>query len=134
LTRGDILSINYKEIGIRLKQARGKIGQKILAEEFNLSKSYISNIENGAKPSLEYLTNIASQFNISLDWLVFGTGSMHEKLEEENLQRKELLQIFDSLSPDKQAILLGTIKTILDNSSVTMLSNSINRDNTSEKG
>jgi len=128
------LSINYKEIGIRLKQARGKIGQKILAEEFNLSKSYISNIENGAKPSLEYLTNIASQFNISLDWLVFGTGSMHEKLEEENLQRKELLQIFDSLSPDKQAILLGTIKTILDNSSVTMLSNSINRDNTSEKG
>ena len=128
------MSINYKEIGIRLKQARGKISQKSLAAEFNLSKSYISNIENGAKPSLEYLTNIASQFNISLDWLVFGTGSMHDKLEEENLQRKELLQIFDSLSPDKQAILLGTIKTILDNSSVTMLSNSINRDSTSEKG
>ena len=128
------MSINYREIGIRLKQARGKTSQKGLAEEFNLSNSYISNIENGAKPSLEYLTNIASQFNISLDWLVFGIGSMHGKLECENLQRKELLQIFDSLSPDKQAILLGTIKTILDNSSVTMLSNSINRDSTSEKG
>lgn len=127
------MSINYKEIGIRLKQARGKTSQKGLAEEFNLSNSYISNIENGAKPSLEYLTNIASQFNISLDWLVFGIGSMHDKLEEENPHRKELLQIFDSLSPDKQAILLGTIKTILDNSSVTMLSNSINRDSTSEK-
>lgn len=118
--------MNYKEIGTRLKQARGKTSQKFLAGKFNLSNSYISNIENGAKPSLEYLTNIASHFNVSLDWLVFGTGPMYD---EENPHRKELLHIFDLLSPDKQVILLGTIKTILDNSSVIMLSNNINNGN-----
>ena len=115
------MNINFKEIGMRLKLARGKTTQKSIADELNISKSYISNIENGAKPSLEYLTAIAARFNVSIDWLVFGSGSM-EKSEKDNLHRSELLQIFDSLSPDKQAILLGTIKTILQNSSISSLS------------
>lgn len=115
------MSINYKEIGIRLKQARGKTSQKNLAIELDLSKSYVSNVENGSKPSLEYLISIATIFHVSLDWLVFGIGSMQIASENENLPRKELLQIFDELTPDKQEILLGTIKTILQNSAVKSL-------------
>lgn len=121
MIRGDILSINYKEIGIRLKQARGKTSQKDLANELKLSKSYISNVESGAKPSLEYLINIATLFHVSLDWLILGLGSMQSTLENENLPRKELLKIFDELAIDKQIILLGTIKTILQNSAVISL-------------
>ena len=121
------MNTNYKEIGARLKQARGKTSQKFLAKEFNLPNTYISNIEKGSKPSLEYLTSISSYFNVSLDWLVFGTGTMYA---ERNPYRKELLHIFDLLSPDKQVILLGMIKTILDNSSEIMLSNNINKDTT----
>lgn len=113
--------INYKEIGIRLKQARGKTSQKDLANELKLSKSYISNVESGTKPSLEYLTNIATLFHVSLDWLILGLGSMQNTLENENLPRKELLKIFDDLTIDKQIILLGTIKTILQNSAIISL-------------
>lgn len=106
------MSINYKEIGLRLKQARGKTHQKDWAAELGLSKSYISNVENGAKPSLEYLTAVSAKFQVSLDWLIFGVGSVYA---EENLLRTELLQLFDALTPDRQEILLGTIKTILQN-------------------
>jgi transcriptional regulator with XRE-family HTH domain len=114
--------INYVDIGLRLKHIRGKISQKDFGNQFSVSKSYINNIEHGSKPSLEFLTNVATSFDVSLDWIILGkqfiqcTKRIQCTTLEENPPRNELLQMFDALTPDAQALLLGTVKTILQHS------------------
>jgi transcriptional regulator with XRE-family HTH domain len=122
--------INYEDIGIRLKHIRGNITQKDFGNQFSVSKSYVNNIEHGSKPSLEFLTNVATSFDVSLDWIILGkqlsipefikcTGRIQGTTLEENSLRTELLQMFDALTPDAQALLLGTVKTILQHSTNT---------------
>jgi transcriptional regulator with XRE-family HTH domain len=107
------LNIDYKTIGLRLKQVRGNTSQKDLASQFQLSNSYVNNVEHGSKPSLEFLINVASHFNVSLDWLILGIGQAQSLTVEEDSLRNELLQIFDALTPEGQSILLGTVKTVM---------------------
>jgi DNA-binding XRE family transcriptional regulator len=67
--------IDYKCIGVRLKGYRRQtcLTQAKLAELTEMSDTYISRIETGAKKaSLGSLAKIASVLEISLDVLVFG--------------------------------------------------------------
>ena len=114
---------DYKTIGLRLKQVRGNISQKDLASQFQLSKSYVNNVEHGSKPSLEFLINIANHFDVSLDWLILGIGQAQSLTVEKDSLRNELLQIFDALTPEGQSILLGTVKTVMQH---TLINNSAN--------
>lgn len=66
--------INYKEIGLRLKQARIKAGltQAALASALGLSVSYIKTCEFGRKPSLEYIVGVSEICSVSIDWIMTG--------------------------------------------------------------
>lgn len=111
--------MNYVEIGLRLRHIRGKISQKDFGVQFNVSKSYVNNVEHGSKPSLEFLIGIAIAFDTSLDWILLGKQSQLTPRTEsgaENLLRNELLQIFDNLPPAVQPVIIGAVKTILQHS------------------
>lgn len=111
------------EIVERLKQIRKETGLSM--DKFSKalgiqSSGNISAWESGrALPGAIALKAIHDVFGYSVDWILTGNNSTAcAKSESPNVFRTELLQIFDSLTPDKQAILLGTIKTILQNSAV----------------
>lgn len=113
------------EIVERLKQIRKETGLSM--DKFSKalgiqSSGNISAWESGrALPGAVALKAIHDIFGYSIDWILTGNCSTAcSKSENPNVLRTELLQIFDSLTPDKQAILLGTIKTILQNSSVNL--------------
>jgi len=68
------------KVGKRIQEVRRCLGlsQKEFAEKAGINAGYLSEIENGLKknPSFAVYYKISSQFNISLDYLVYGTGNM----------------------------------------------------------
>lgn len=78
------MEINYKDIGIRIKQERfnQNITQEKLAEISGISITHMSNIENAnTKLSLPVLVNIANALNCDANIILFGnTNSNWEKI------------------------------------------------------
>ena len=69
------ICINHKQIGNRIKEVREQndYSQAKLAEETNLSVSYISHIENAKrKASLESIIRIVNVLGITVDELLAG--------------------------------------------------------------
>ncbi len=67
--------INYKLIGKRIKEVRLQqtMTQEKLAEQADVSVTYISNIECSVKkPSLEVLVNISNVLGVTVDELLAG--------------------------------------------------------------
>ena len=69
------MSLNYKLIGRRVKEARRRkqTTQAELAEQTDMSVSYISHIETGKKKaSLESLVRIANALGVTVDYMLNG--------------------------------------------------------------
>ncbi len=67
-------SVNYVEIGTRIRRRREHIGltQEQLGEACDLSSSFIGHIERGSrKLSVESLCRLASVLDVSADYLLF---------------------------------------------------------------
>lgn len=67
--------IDYVEIGKRIKRKRNEfhMTQEKLAEEIDVSPSYISEIERGTSiSSLATIFNIATVLELNLDYLICG--------------------------------------------------------------
>ena len=65
--------MDYKSLGLNIRKIRTSKGftQEALAEKCSLSNSYIGTIERAEKiPSIETITKIASELEISLDYLL----------------------------------------------------------------
>ena len=71
-------------IAQRITQARKDRGlsQAHLAERMKISRGACGHWERGkASPSTQHLTKLAQILNVSLEWLVTGTGNMNNSLE-----------------------------------------------------
>ena len=65
--------MNYQYLGQRIKEERLKLNltQSKLAEDINISDSYMGYIERGERSlSLETLVNIANRLGVSIDYLL----------------------------------------------------------------
>ncbi len=61
--------------GERLKIARGKIPQAEIKRRYGLGKNTLSNYETGVtSPKLNFIIEFAKDFNIDVNWLLFGVG------------------------------------------------------------
>ena len=102
--------IDYKKLGIRIKEMRQKLGitQEKLAEMVSCNTSHISNIENNhTKVSLNVLLAVANALNTSIDFLLtdqYENASL--ALENEilralkgcdNLKKEKILKIIEIL-------------------------------------
>ena len=101
------LTINKKSFGIKIKDARNKLGltQFELAEKLNISQNFLGDIERGNKlPSLKKLIELSNLLKISLDYLF--AGSLDNVLFEPG----------DIYYTDKQlAVLSNVVKAIQQN-------------------
>lgn len=79
-----------KDLGNELKRLRESrnLNQKQLGDLLCYSKSQISRYENGENlPPLEALITYAQEFNVSLDYLIFGTNYQYPPKLEHALKR-----------------------------------------------
>jgi transcriptional regulator with XRE-family HTH domain len=89
---------NLFSFGNRVKEVRKtlRISQKDFAASLDMSGSYLSEIEHGnAAPGYEFFYKLSAQYQVSLDYLVHGTGAMITEVNtvpEEN-QREELSRV-----------------------------------------
>ncbi|WPC42379.1 helix-turn-helix transcriptional regulator [Clostridium sp. JS66] len=68
-------SINYKELGIRLKLERKKMGftREKLAELIGVTTAYIGVLERGEKRmTVDTLVNISNCLHVTTDYLITG--------------------------------------------------------------
>ncbi len=96
--------IDYKQIGLRIKQARKGNGftQEYLAEQLSVSVGYVSQLERGVtKISLDTLAEIASILGFELTFFLDGVT-----VRQDTYLQQELQTIFTKLSPDRKRILL----------------------------
>lgn len=81
-------SFDVKQIGKRLKEIRKKFGISLdkMGEITGLSKSGISDIEKGKKkPSSVYMHALNIKFNVNINWVLTGKGTMFAPDIELNL-------------------------------------------------
>ena len=79
--------------GERVKQVRKSlsISQQRLAESIKVSRSYINDIEGGrAEPSFNFLRALSDVYNVSIDWVAIGNGSMFRQQNAQSSDQKAL--------------------------------------------
>ncbi|AHA75302.1 MULTISPECIES: helix-turn-helix domain-containing protein [Bacillus] len=105
------------KLAVRIKEMRKetKLSQKQLGEKANVTESFISKIESGAKkPSIEVISKLAEILGVSVDYLL--GHSDHKSLDKEKSQKvakdvAELMERINRLSPEKRQAIINLIDT-----------------------
>ena len=84
-----------------------KIKQKDIAKYLSVSASTISDWERGkSSPSPEMLKKLADFFGVTVDELL-GRSSDPQLFDDARVERPEILDLFDQLTPEQQENLLN---------------------------
>ena len=65
-----------KKLPERLAQVRADRSQRQFARELGVFQQNVNRYENGTTPHADFLITLAIKENVSLDWLLLGTGRM----------------------------------------------------------
>lgn len=102
---------------IRLHELMKKEGIKPtqLAKELGMSSSAFTDWGKGkGSPSLKAVMQFSEHFNVSIDYLVYGTEhAENNKLEFSNPEDIELLEKFHLLTPELRSKAVGYIEGML---------------------
>lgn len=102
-------SVNYLDIGARIRRQREQIGltQEQLGEACDLSTSFIGHIERGSrKLSVESLCKIASVLGISTDSLLF------DRMDQENALPAEIASLLKGTGPSERNQFWRTVRIL----------------------
>lgn len=103
--------MDYLALGRRIKEERMKlhITQEQLAEEVNLSTSYIGQIERGErKLTLDNLVNITNCLGVTVDYL------LQESMDRDQLMYREIWTgLMSDASPKDQELVINLTKLLL---------------------
>lgn len=103
---------------LRILRARKNITQINLSTELGISQELVSQYELGKSlPSIENLVKISNFFNCSTDYLLGLTNDFTKKsdLKKDELEIQELIQNYNSLSPDNKKKLKSYLNFLLKN-------------------
>lgn len=92
---------------------RNKLSQQQFADSIGVSRGYIGDIERGrSEPSSNFLTLLTSNFNISIDWVLTGEGSMlrHSSTPIDEMDSEGVALIFDGLNNDQKREVISVIR------------------------
>ncbi len=104
------MNVDYKLIGLRIKEERKKSGlsQEKLAEKLNVSIGYISQVERGiTKISLDLLGAVSSTLNCNIASLINESA-----IESDLYLEKEVAQEFKKLTESQRKLTLAFIKLL----------------------
>lgn len=65
-----------KKLPERIAEIRGDRSQRQFARELGVFQQNVNRYENGTTPHTDFLLTLATQENVSLDWLLLGRGRM----------------------------------------------------------
>ena len=103
--------IDYKKIGLRIKEARKNKGvtQEVLCNNLNISPYHYSKIENArVSASLETLAEIANYLNIDLNFLLSGTSTLNNSYLD-----NEMANLFNKCSREQKRMIIELTKVVL---------------------
>ena len=106
------ITVDYKALGLKLKQKRLALGmtQEKVAEKLDLSESFYSRIERGDRVlSVDSLVKISRFYDLSLDFLLLGSCGGSDRLAV------EIDAVFRDKSPQQSALLLSLLKVQSEN-------------------
>lgn len=88
----------YKGSGSRIKELRHQLGlsRKDMARRLGLSRpAYYKNESGDTFPGIPTLRLLEKEYDISMDWLMFGKGAMHYNQEKQRAaaMEKELAEL-----------------------------------------
>ena len=77
---------------IKLLMGEKKMSATQFSDEIEIQRSSLSHVLSGRnKPSLDFMLKIKNRFSeISLDWLLLGSGNMYQNKNEEEFQPDDL--------------------------------------------
>jgi transcriptional regulator with XRE-family HTH domain len=70
---------NRRRVAERLIQVRGPRSQRQFARELGVFQQNVNRYENGTTPHADFLTQLATKEDISIDWLLLGRGRMRRQ-------------------------------------------------------
>lgn len=101
------VTVNYEDVGNKIRERRNflKVTQENLANDINISASFISDIENGRrKMSLETMIKISIALKTSLDYFVLD--NVKDIKTKNNIKFDELKNILETVDEKKESIFL----------------------------
>ena len=70
---------NRRRVAERLIQVRGLRSQRQFARELGVFQQNVNRYENGTTPHADFLIQLATKEDISIDWLLLGRGRMRRQ-------------------------------------------------------
>ena len=101
------VTVNYENVGNKIRERRNflKVTQENLANDINVSASFISDIENGRrKMSLETMIKISIVLKTSLDYFVLD--NVKDVKLKNNIKFDELKNILGTVDEKKESVFL----------------------------
>lgn len=101
------VTVNYEDVGNKIRERRNflKVTQENLANDINVSASFISDIENGRrKMSLETMIKISIALKTSLDYFVLD--NVKDIKTKNNIKFDKLKNILETVDEKKESIFL----------------------------
>ena len=101
------VTVNYENVGNKIRERRNflKVTQENLANDINVSASFISDIENGRrKMSLETMIKISIALKTSLDYFVLY--NVKDGKLKNNIKYDELKNILETVDEKKESVFL----------------------------
>jgi transcriptional regulator with XRE-family HTH domain len=101
-----------KAVGQRLKELRNKLGYSPdkMASKLDIDTTTYYRDENGVSfPGLPTLNRLRNDFNISMDWLIFGFGPVHYNEKAQDSPPVEIVKTkihpIEEIMPDVKELL-----------------------------
>lgn len=101
------VTVNYENVGNKIRERRNffKVTQENLANDINVSASFISDIENGRrKMSLETMIKISIALKTSLDYFILD--NVRDVKLKNNIKYDELKNILGTVDEKKESVFL----------------------------
>ena len=101
------VTVNYENVGNKIRERRNflNVTQENLANDINVSASFISDIENGRrKMSLETMIKISIALKTSLDYFVLD--NVKDVKHKNNIKFDELKNILGTVDEMKESVFL----------------------------
>ena len=101
------VTVNYENVGNKIRERRNflKVTQENLANDINVSASFISDIENGRrKMCLETMIKISIALKTSLDYFILD--NVKDVKLKNNIKYDELKNILGTVDEKKESVFL----------------------------
>jgi len=103
--------MDFVKLGNRIRNERLNLGltQEQLAEKINISKNFMSLIENGKNMSLETVVKLANTFGVSVDYLLQDIVT-----PQQDTSLSQCAALLNQLTPKDRIFILNFIRQYIE--------------------